>query len=167
MDTVITALIVIAVLLFAVMTLSERSLSAQDTIMESWREVEERMGERARTDLSIITTETKPGGGTVEITIRNEGSTKLADFEWWDVILQYYEAGGYRVEWYPFGEWSVEGIYLDASETIVETFDPNILNPGEEMVIWVSVSPAVVVATTNQATVVTPNGISASSVFTH
>lgn len=166
MDTAITGLIVIAVLLLAVTTISERYFSAQDTILESWQEMEERMSERARTRLSPVGAETKPGGGTVEVTLRNEGEVKLADFEQWDVILQYHGDDGCHVEWYPFGEWTVEGIYLDASETITETFEPNILNPGEEAVIWISVSPPVFVSSTNMATVATPNGITASAVFT-
>ena len=104
----------------------------------------------------------------MEVTLKNEGNTKLADFDRWDVILQC-ESGD--VQWYPYGAgdntWGVGGIYLDYSEGTGEVFDLNILNPGEEMVIWVSISPAVGSPTINTATIATPNGISASTVFTH
>jgi hypothetical protein len=60
----------------------------------------------------------------------------------------------------------VEGLYLDASEGTEEVFDPDILNPGEEVVIQIWVSPPVGSPTTNLATVATPNGISASTAFT-
>lgn len=170
METAITGLIIITVLMLAVLTLSHSFLSSQDAVLESWREMEERLGERARTDLSPVSAGTISAGAVVEVTLRNEGDTKLADFDQWDVILQYYDGGGqYHLDWYPFGpgqdQWSVYDIFLDAP-TVPEAFDPDILNPGEEVVIWISVSPAVGSPTTNLVTIATPNGISTSTVFT-
>ncbi len=164
MDTAITSLIVIAVLLLAVLTTSEHYFSSQDAILESWREMEERLGERARTDLSPVGAQTISSGSVVSVTLRNDGDTRLADFDQWDVILEY-DGSDYacHVAWYPYGsgqnEWSVYDISPDA-------FDPDILNPGEEVVIWVSVSPSVAVSTTNRTTIATPNGIATSTVFT-
>ena len=105
MDTAITALIVITVLLLAVTTLYEHYFSAQDVILESWREMEERMEERSRIDLSVIGAEVPPisSGDTVKITIRNEGDVKLAEFDQWDVILQYAGASGNHIDWHPYG----------------------------------------------------------------
>ncbi|MCR4406674.1 MAG: flagellin [Anaerolineae bacterium] len=170
MDTAITALIIITLLILVVLTLSEQYLLAQDIISESWQRMEARMDEQARTDLTPVGATTLSGGSVVEVTLRNDGTTKLADFDQWDVILQYRGIdGGYYATWYPYGlgqnEWSVYDIFLDAPTT-PEVFEPDILNPGEEVVIWVSVAPAVGEGTTNLATVVTPNGISASIHFT-
>ncbi len=168
METAITGLIVITVLLLAILTLSHSFLSSQDTILESWREMEERLGERARTDISPLEATTNPVGDIVAVTLRNEGDTKLADFDQWDVILQY-ESG--TVQWYPYGagrsKWG-ESIYLDYSEGTGEIFDKNILNPGEEIVIqvWLPLTDTVPVGT-HWATRATPNGISASTFFTH
>ena len=170
METIITGLIIISLLLVVVFTIAEVLLSSQEAILASWREMEERLGERARTNLSPVAAQTISSGAVVQVTIRNDGDTKLADFDHWDVILQYYDgAGSYYTEWYPFGsgtnEWDVWDIFLDAP-TVDEVYDINILNPGEEAVIWISVSPAVGVGTTNLATIATPNGITASTVFT-
>jgi hypothetical protein len=168
METAITGLIVITVLLLAILTLSHSFLSSQDAILGSWQEMEERMGERARTDISPLGATTNPVGDVVEVTLKNEGDTKLADFDRWDVILQY---GSGSVQWYPYGagrnKWG-ESIYLDASEGTEEIFDPDILNPGEEIVIqvWLPLTDTVPVGT-HLATIATPNGISASTVFTH
>jgi hypothetical protein len=168
METTITGLIVITVLLLAILTLSYSFLSAQDAVLESWQEMEERLGERARTDISPLEATTNPLGDIVEVTFKNEGDTKLADFDRWDVILQY---GNGDVQWYPYGagrsKW-LEDIYLDASEGTGEIFDLNILNPKEEIVIqiWLPLTDTVPVGT-HLATVATPNGISASTVFTH
>jgi len=173
METVITGLIVITVLLLAILTLSHSFLSSQDAILESWRGMEERVGERARTDISPLEATTDPVlGNTVEVILRNEGDTKLADFDQWDVILQYIDGDSDdHTEWYPYGAgantWGVEGIYLDASGGTGEIFDPDILNPEEEIVIQIWVSPTVGSPTTNLATIATPNGISASTFFTH
>ena len=166
METAIPAIIIIGLLMLATLTLAEQSLSSQDAVSKSWREMQERLEERTRTDLSPIAAQTINAGATVELTLRNDGDTKLADFDQWDVILQYGSGSG-NAEWYAYGsgsdEWDVEGIYLDASQSTPEAFDPDILNPGEEMVIWVWVSPPV---GTHLVIVAAPNGVTASTVFT-
>lgn len=172
MESALTGLIIIMVLLSAILILSHSVLSAQDAVLESWREMEERMGERARTGLSPVDAETIAGGAMVDVTLRNDGTTKLADFDRWDVVVQYHDTGGlYHVKWLPFAQpgdkWTVKGLYLDASTGTAEVFEPNVLNPGEEIVIQISVSSWVGSPTTNLATVAAPNGISASTVFTY
>ncbi len=174
METAIAALIILTVVLYGALTLAYSYLSSQDAILQSWREMEERSGERARTQISAIGAETIEED-TVEVTLRNEGDTKLADFDQWDVIVQYYTAeDGYLIKWLPYTEalapgdnqWTVVEIYLDASTRIAEVFEPDILNPGEEMIMLIRVSPPVGPNTTSLATTGTPNGISASVVFT-
>jgi hypothetical protein len=174
-ETIIVSLIVMSIILFGALTISQSYLSSQDAILASWREMEERTGERARTDLSPVLAETSEGGDIVEVTLRNEGDTKLADFDRWDVIVQYYTTGGdYIIKWLPYTEevepaddqWTVAGIYSDASKGIGEVFEPGILNPGEEIVIRMRVLPVVAKVTTNLATIATPNGISVSIAFT-
>lgn len=171
METVIPALIVITLLLLAAFMISEQALSAQESVATSWLEMQERVEERARTDISPVGTATSYDGSTVEVTLRNDGDTKLADFEQWDVIVQYDSTGNGDydvVEWlsYPEGaevgseplddEWRVSEILLDA-------FDPDILNPEEEMVIKLRVSPPI--TPTGRAIITTPNGVTASTIF--
>lgn len=175
METVIPALIVITLLLLAGFMISEQALSAQESVAMSWLEMQERVEERARTDISPVGTETSYDGSTVEVTLRNDGATKLADFEQWDVIVQYDSTGNGDydvVEWlsYPEGaevgekeeplddEWRVY-------EILPDSFDPDILNPEEEMVIKLRVSPPITL--TGRAIIATPNGVTASTVFTH
>lgn len=166
METAITALIIIAVLMLSVFSLSERSLSAQATIAESSRQMQERVGERARTSLVTIGARTINSGNNVEVTLRNAGQTKLADFDRWDVLLQYTDAAsGYHVDWYATNKWTRQ-IYLSTTPLAPEVFEPDILNPGEEVVVTVNVAPAVGAGTANLATIVTSNGIRASAVFT-
>lgn len=171
MDTALTGLIIIMVLLLAVLILSYSFLSVQQAVVESWQEMEERMEDRVRTDLSPVGAETSIGGSYVDVTLGNEGDTKLADFDQWDVIVQYDGTDGRNhIEWLPYdgsgNKWTKVGIYLDASTSTPEVFDIDILNPGEEIVIQMWLSPTVKLSSTNLATVAVPNGITVSTVFT-
>lgn len=174
METVLTAFIVLTIVLFAVLTLFQGALTAQDTIQASWQEMEARLGERARTDLTPISAETKSSGSVVEVTVRNDGDTKLADFDQWDVVVHYYTASSnYHITWLPYvdaepsqGEWTVAGIYLDAAAAVSEMYEPDILNPGEEALVRIRVSPPVGPNTTNLAAFATANGVTASTFFT-
>ncbi|HLF26152.1 MAG TPA: hypothetical protein VJG32_07440 [Anaerolineae bacterium] len=167
METAITALLVIGILILSILGLSERSIAAQATISEASRLLQERAGDRARTDLTPLGVTTTPLGDYVEVRLKNTGDTKLADFDQWDVIMQYTDGlGGYHVQWYGYPiDWTQQ-IYLAASPPTAEVFEPGIFNPGEELVLRVRVSPGVGSNTTNLATVGSPNGITATAVFT-
>ena len=166
MEASIAALIVLTVVLFGVLTLTYAYISAQDTILESWREMEERLGDRARTQISSVGAEfQEPWLNIVDVTLRNEGDTKQADFDQWDVIVQYdtdNDGDHDVVEWLRYhdppsnGEWS---------QNIGEVFEPDIFNPGEVMTITLVVS-SVEISSTGVAIIATPNGISTSKDFT-
>jgi len=168
METAIPGAIIIGLLLLAALMMSEQILSSQDAVSESWREMQERVKERARTDLSPVEAQTTSGGAYVEVTLTNDGDTRLADFDQWDVILQYTGDDGLHIEWYPYVEPGDFGLWQDewTHNILSDVFDPDILNPGEKMVVRISPDPPVSEDTTNRATVATPNGITASTVFT-
>ncbi len=162
METSIATLIILTVVLFGVLTMTQVYLSAQDTILESWREMEERLGDRARTQISAVGAETKDLGFTVEVTLRNEGDTKLADFDQWDVILQYNGADSEEhVEWCQYasgtGCWWSKGV-------ISGDFEPGILNPDEQ--VQITIIPTEEITPAGRAIIATPNGISTSKDFT-
>jgi hypothetical protein len=102
--------------------------------------------------------------------LENTGQTKMADFEKWDVIVQYYDgSGAYHVEWLPYSatggatnKWGVGWIHLDAQP---EKFEPNVLNPGEQIMIKTWLDPAVGAGTTNMVVVSTPSGVTSSTYF--
>jgi len=173
METAITALIVISILILSMLGLSERALLAQATISEASRQMQERVGEMGRTNLLPIAARTT-SADTFEVTLRNMGNTRLADFNLWDVIVEYDAgAGVWQKRWFLYtaaaplsNQWTVAGIYVNAATLAPEAFERNIFNPGEEMVIRVKVSPPIGSGTTNQVTLATPNGIRASAIFT-
>jgi hypothetical protein len=110
---------------------------------------------------------------TIDVTIENTGDTQLCDFAEWDVIVQYYAAStSYQIVWVPYVTaqyeshwWRVLGIYLDAEQGTQEAFEPGILNPGEELVMRITVAPAVDSGAAAQVMVATPNGITASAML--
>jgi archaeal flagellar protein FlaF len=170
METAITALIVIGVMLLAIVGLSDRTLSAQAALSESVRIEQEREGERVRTILIPRQTALSPTGDVVQVTMRNTGATRLADFARWDVIVEYADGVSQQALWLPYGtgvnQWSAQ-IYQDADSLAPEVFDPALLNPGEDLVVTVNLSPAVAEGSTNRLTLVTPNGVAAAATFTH
>jgi hypothetical protein len=94
----------------------------------------------------------------------------MADFEKWDVIVQYYDdSGDYQIVWLPYNElgagiyeWEVGWIRLNGQ---AETFEPNVLNPGEQIMIKTWLDPSVGANTTNMVVISTPNGITSSTYF--
>jgi len=125
-----------------------------------------------RTSVSMISTN-QSAPDTIQVYIKNNGQTKLANFGKWDIIIHYYDdVGTYRVEWLPYNsgtlisnEWQVSGIYIDSSIMSPEAFDPNILNPNEEMIITCKLEHPIGTGTTNLLLVSTPNGVPMSVIF--
>ena len=169
METAIVSLICIALIVFGGMTMSQGFLSSVDSTTAGLEEISNRGEEIMRTELSTVNA-TLQSSSLLEVRLQNDGQTKLASFSKWDVIVQYYDSGGsYYVKWLPYtegtlgdNEWQKTGIYLDGQ---AETFEPGILNPGEEVRIKAKLNPSVGSGTTNLVVVSTPNGIPASIAF--
>lgn len=175
MENVFTAFVVILLILFTVLTLSEVFVSVQSALATSWQEMEARRAEQTSTYLDATEAVVNDDGTLITLTYRNEGNSRLMDFKPWDVIIQYYdESDEYHVGWLPFkpggtpseNEWAVEGIYLDATSGVEERFEPGILNPGEEIVLQVQVSPEIGPDTTALTALITSNGSSTPVQFT-
>jgi hypothetical protein len=165
METTITGLIVISLLLIAVVTIGYAYFSAQSAMVVSFQEMSERLGDRARTNIVPQSATTLLLGTRVELTLKNEGATKLADFQRWDVIVQ---RQGDAPLWVPYGSganyWTYQ-LYLMAPD-VPEVIEPDILNTGEEMVMQVSLATPIGEGSTNTISIATPNGICASTIFT-
>ena len=171
METVIISIICIGLIVFGGMTMAQGFMTSVDASSTGLQQV-------GRRDEAILRTQITPvdaactlllGPDLLEITVKNTGQTKIADFEDWDLIVQYYDdTGTYRVEWLPFTgtaatyEWEVVWIHLNGGP---EIFDPGVLNPGEQMLIRTYLSPSVGAGTTNLAVISTPSGVTASTYF--
>lgn len=174
MESALASIILITLLLFGVLTISETYFSIQDTLLVSTQELTARSQEQMHTALTLVAAATKNSGANVELTFRNTGSAKVADFDQWDVIVQYYTVQDvYVMKWLPYvdsttpsdNKWGVDGIYLTAATATPEVYEPDILNPGEEIVIRLKLLPIVGPRTTNLVVIALSNGVSQSAIF--
>lgn len=173
MDTAISGLIIISLLIITVFTVSYSYLQMQDGALATWSSMEQRAYTRARTELKAVSATTNGAGDRVELALRNTGETRMADMSRWDVIVEYDAAtSDHVVDWLARDDlassrwWSVQGLYEDYAEGQSEVFETNILNAGEEIVLQLWLNPVVGITTTNRATIVTGNGVVATVVFT-
>lgn len=176
MESVVAAFIMIFLSMFSVLTLASTVISSQDAYQTEMRAMETRIITQSRTRLAAVQGRTVNNGTVVQATLVNEGSEKISDFQMWDVIVQYYDtdlpAANYYTTWMPYaatspanGEWTVAGIYADAERDVAEIYDPDILNPGEQIVIEAHLSHTVATASQVQVAVAVSSGANASLVF--
>ncbi len=81
MESIVTVIVVVALILTAGLNIFETSLDTQEALMISWQEMEERTDEYVRTDLTPISATVQNNGALVQLTLRNNGSASLADFD--------------------------------------------------------------------------------------
>jgi hypothetical protein len=171
-ESVLVFIICAALAVFGGMTLSQNFLNSVDTGSNSLLAMEQTQVDILKTNLSSV------GGislsaGLVDVTLKNSGQTKLADYNKWDVIVQYTDINAIKqVRWIPYSssspgnnQWTVKGIYLDAGSLTPEVYDIGILNPGEEIVLETKLDPAVHDGSKNVISANTPNGISVTTIF--
>jgi len=146
METVIVSLICIALVVFGGMAMSQGFMTSVDTSTTGLGEIGQRDEAIIRTELSTVST-SLPSANTLEVILENTGQVKLANFDKWDIIVQYYDGtGSYYTEWLP---------YTEAS-----------LGDNEwELMIRAQLNPAVGSNSTNMVVVATPSGITASTHF--
>ena len=159
-------------MLAGVSVLGQSSFTALGDVSDSFKEMEVRSGVRSRTDLSTVSV--AYASPTLDWTLLNAGSESLRGYENWDVLVQYYETDGtYHTAWLPYttaspvgdNQWTVQGIYLDAATLKAEASQPNILDPQEELVLRLQVSPAADSDANNLVIAGTSNGVTLSSPF--
>lgn len=164
MATVVVSIICIVMIVVGGMTLSQGILTSADSAALSVEEIALREGEITRTDLDASRAAYISWADLLKVTVENSGQTKLASFDKWDFIVNYYDDSDvYHTVWLPnttetlgVNEWQKARIGLNGP---IEFFEPNILNPGEELVILAKLNPGPGDATTGNITVGAPNGV--------
>ncbi|MCB0064820.1 MAG: hypothetical protein KDE19_22000 [Caldilineaceae bacterium] len=175
MESALATLILMIALLFTILTFADTYFTTEDQLWQAQSMMEEQAALRETTALEFVESSVTGGTGTlVEFTFRNVGSSKLANFAQWDLIVQHYSAAGmYSVQWLPYvtgsvpgnNQWAVVGLYLSAAAGTPEVYEPGILNAGEEIVIQAKVQPPIGPNTTNLATLMTDTGYQQSALF--
>ena len=169
METAIVSIICIALVVFGGMTMSQGFITSVDASTSGLEEISQRDETMMRTELTPMTTN-MPSSNILELVLENTGQTRLADFEKWDLIVQYYNStGNYSIQWLPYtdntlgdNEWEVVWIRLNGGN---EVFEQGVLNPEEQIMLRAQLNPAVGAGTTNMVVTATPAGVTASTYF--
>jgi len=109
------------------------------------------------------------GSNSLCLKVVNRGETNLADFTKWDIIAQY-ENGtanylSYTTSANPgSNEWTVNSIYM--LDDNPEVYDPDILNPGEQMKLLINIDSEIGAKDTIRITVSTPHGVTSQCMVT-
>jgi hypothetical protein len=140
-----------------------------ETMRVSWEHAE------AIANGSVTAISASSSSTDVDIVIENRGKLKYAEpqMDGWEVIVRYQDGGGVeRIEYLTHapsiatGSWVVQQIYLDYGGATNEVYEPDILNSQEEMVIRGRLTNAPGAATTAMVTVVSPEGVRSTVLFT-
>ncbi len=147
----------------------------QAQIGETVKESSDLYGEIARTELTSLNVSVISAGATVDWSVGNIGQTQFREYADWDVVITYQDSAGagLQVQYLTYttnaspaaGEWTVTGVYRDAGTLTAEVFNPGIVDPGEEFIIRVELSPSIATPTTNTITLAVENGVTVSAQF--
>ena len=176
MANIVTGIIAIALVMATALSLTWAALSSASDISLTWDQLVDRTGDRARTQLALVTADIQGGGADIDISLQNTGQTALADFSDWDVILVYYATStnqnlrlvrlAHTTSTIPAsGQWNDNGFFLDVAASEAEVYEPNIFNPGEVMKMRLNITPSIPATTTNVATIGTANGVTLAVPF--
>ncbi len=172
MSNAIVALFVIALMIIAALTWSQAAFSSFDSVSQSLKEMAQTTREVNRTNISILASQKE--GVFFDIEVHNSGEVRLAQFEDWDVLVQYYDAtSNYHIRRLAYtgnstpsdNEWTVNKIYSGQGMSEEELFEPGILNPGEVALLRLKLSPQPGNGTTNLVSISTFNGVNTSAQF--
>jgi len=163
METIFVSIVSVALILISSITMTASSIRSTNKLADSIKQMEARTLEIRRTDISAVPPAAYTGG-SINLTVVNEGQISFADFSHWDVIIQFQHGD---VVYLPYAEtnppgnnrWAVAGIYRSGG--LPEVFDAGILDPGEQMTLSIVVDPEMETDETCRITVSTHNGIQA------
>ena len=129
METVLVSLVSLALIIVSFVSMEINTLQSTNKIASSLKQMEAQSSELVRTNI-VAVPPASYSGGSLDLTVRNDGQTNLADFPQWDVIVQYQNGDFSYLAYAPTcpvdpGQWTVQGIY--AGNGSPENFDPGIL----------------------------------------
>lgn len=165
MENAIPTLVIGALLLVASALITHNNIQAQAEISQSFRSMQMRLGEKAQTELKISDVTLQPDLQTLDLSVLNEGQTRLTDYGRMDLIVTYQTSAGSVTKWLPFSTslssdtWSLVGISGDA-------FEPGLFNPGETAQIVVDLAEPAIAGQANRIVIVSDSGATTSAPFT-
>lgn len=167
METSIPALLVAAIIMIATVVMARSGYTSVDRMSQSWQVMEERLGQQARTELTVVETRVDDSKANLTVRLRNDGQTKIADYARMDVLVQYFSESGERyVRWIPYTSGALESNTWTVGSISNDTFEPNVLNPGEILEMQIRINPPIGAGSTGWIIVSTENGVTATASVT-
>jgi len=166
METSIPAAIVAAILMVSVVLLARTGFRSFDDMGQVWKEMEVRASEQAHTELTV-TNVNDLSGPVWQVDLRNDGSTRLAEYGRMDLVVQYTRSGGAQeVDWIPYTDGSLADNTWVVYSITNDSFEPGLVNPGETLVVQFRLNPEAAEGSTNRFFFSSELGVTVSSAFT-
>lgn len=166
MENSIPALIIGAILIVAASLTARSSLQSFDQLGQSLRAMDARAGEQSQTRLSITGATLNAGANHLTVTLRNDGQTRFAAFDRFDLIVTYFTNAGTKMTvWLPYSNTAASNNDWTVMSVSGGAFEPGILNPGETAQIEVHFVPPIKQQQTNYISISVDNGATVSAPF--
>lgn len=168
MDTILVAVVVLVLIIMTTLTMTVSVFHSANNLGDAWKDRETQSISISDTEIGAVVTGSYTGG-LIDVSVQNEGRTNLYDYPSWDVIIQYQSGDAFHLsyaETYPpgSGEWAIEDIFM--ADESPEVFDPNILNPGEKMIVAINPEIGMDIGETVRIVISTPNGVTSQCFVT-
>ena len=165
MENALPSLVIGALLLVASALVTHSNIQAQAQLSATFREMQQRLGDRAQTELKISGATLQPDLHTLDLSVLNEGQTRLSDYARMDLLVIYDTASGRVTKWLPFST-AVAGDTWSLTSISDDGFEPGLLNPGETAQIVVDLAEPAITDQSNRIVIVADSGAATSAPFT-
>lgn len=164
MEHGIPALIIASVMIVATLLIARSGYMGVDAVNQSFKEMESRVGEQARTNIALSDTASDSAGTNLTATVTNTGSTVLGDWDYTDVVVQYIDdVGGYNIRWLAFTGGALSSNTWTVNAITNDVFEPGLLNPTEDMQIQLRINPVIGCGTTGTMIFTTEQGVTSTA----
>ena len=173
MSDVLLSVFSFVVVLGSLATLLGAALGASGKSAEAWVAESRAAYAASIGDIRTVSATAQESGGTtvIDVTVENTGTLAYADWDKWDVSVQYTTSTGtVSIQHLGYastlaaGKWTVIGTYVDAT-TAEAGVEPDAFNPTEQMVVRLQVSPLAGSNNTGMVVITTQDALSTRILF--
>jgi len=168
MESILIFFVSLTLIIVSSVTMAMSTVNSTARLSESYKVMQTKTESARRTEIVSLPPQDY-SGGTIDLTVKNEGQVNISDFGRWDVIIEEPAGNAAYLTYsasYPPGnnQWAVEGIYV--VDDVSEVFDINILNPGEQAVIGIDPGEMLDPGETIKITLSTSDGVTSQCYVT-
>jgi len=168
MESIFVCFVSLALIIISTVTMTMSTVNSAAKLADTWKSTQQRTNSIQRTEITSIPP-ANYSGGIIDLVVKNTGQENVIDFSHWDVIAEKVDSGAsyftYSATNPPgLNQWSVKGIYI--ADNVPETFDLNVLNPGEQAIIQINPDGMIDTGQTIKITLSTAGGVTSQCFVT-